>query len=150
MKTAYQVTDLVPHSGTMSLLSRIVDHGDGWLRAEVEISPDSMFAEESGVPAWIGLEFMAQTIAAYAGLQERLVGKAPKIGFLLGTRNYSSSADCFATGETLTVRAEIEMVAENGLNVFNCEIRGKNVQAQAVVNVFQPDDADKFLAEALA
>ena len=150
MNFAYQVSELVPHSGKMSLLSRILDHGDGWLRAEVEISPNSLFAEECGVPAWIGLEYMAQTIAAYAGLQERLAGKAPKIGFLLGTRKYTTSADYFVPGQTLTIRAEIEMVADNGLNVFNCEIQGKNVQAQAVVNVFQPDDAEKFLAEALA
>ena len=134
----------------MSLLSRIVDHGDGWLQAEVEIKPDSIFADERGVPAWIGLEYMAQTIAAYAGLQERLVGKPPKIGFLLGTRNYTTSADYFAPGQVLKIRAEVDMVGGNGLNVFNCEIWGKNVQAQAVVNVFQPDDAEKFLAEALA
>lgn len=134
----------------MSLLSRILNHGDGWLRAEVEITPESIFAEERGVPAWIGLEYMAQTIAAYAGLQERLVGKPPKIGFLLGTRNYTTSVDYFAPGQVLTITAEVEMVGANGLNVFDCEIRGKNVQAQAVVNVFQPDDAEKFLAEALA
>lgn len=134
----------------MSLLSRIVDHGDGWLRSEVEIGPESLFSDERGVPAWIGLEYMAQTIAAYAGLQERLVGKPPKIGFLLGTRNYSTNADYFVPGQTLTIRAEVEMVGANGLNVFNCEIRGNNVRAEAVVNVFQPDDAESFLAEALA
>ena len=134
----------------MSLLSRIVDHGDDWLRAEVDVGAESMFAEDRGVPAWIGLEYMAQTIAAYAGLQERLIGKPPKVGFLLGTRKYSSSADYFVAGQTLMIRVEVEMVGDNGLNVFNCEIRGENVRAQAVVNVFQPDDADRFLAEALA
>ena len=150
MKSTYQIKDLVPHSGEMSLLSRVVDHGDEWLMAEIEISQESLFSDANGVPTWIGLEYMAQTIAAYAGLRERLAGKSPKIGFLLGTRKYSVNTDYFLPGDTLSIRAELEMIAENGLNVFNCEIQGKNVLATAIVNVFQPDDAEKFLAEALA
>lgn len=150
MKSTYQVKDLVPHSGEMSLLQRIVDHGDEWLVAEIEIGQDSLFADANGVPTWIGLEYMAQTIAAYAGLQERLVGKPPKIGFLLGTRKYSVNTDYFIPGDTLSIRAELEMIADNGLNVFKCDIQGKDTQATAIINVFQPDDAEKFLAEALA
>lgn len=150
MKSDYGVAELVPHAGVMSLLSRIVDYGDGWLRAEIDIGPDSTFADDNGVPAWIGLEYMAQTIAAYAGLQERRRGKAPKIGFLLGTRNYSASADYFAPGETLSVLAREEVVGDNGLNVFKCELQGEQVSAAAVINVFQPDDAEVFLAGALA
>lgn len=150
MNSEYRVAELVPHAGVMSLLSRVVDYGDDWLRAEVDIGPDSTFADENGVPAWIGLEYMAQTIAAYAGLQQRRQGNAPKIGFLLGTRNYSASADYFAPGETLSVMAQEEVVGDNGLNVFKCELRGNQVSASAVINVFQPDNADVFLAGALA
>lgn len=150
MKSAYQVTDLVPHSGKMSLLSRILGYGEGWLHAEVDISGESMFADERGVPAWIGMEYMAQTIAAYAGLQERNKGGVPKIGLLLGSRNYSSSVDYFARGQTLRIEVELEIVAANGLNVFNCELTGNETRAVAVVNVFQPENAEKFLEEALA
>jgi len=145
----YQVAELVPHSGKMSLLSRILDYGENWMLSEIDITADSMFADERGVPAWIGLEYMAQTIAAYAGLQERIKGGAPKIGLLLGSRNYSSSTDYFARGQTFRVRAELEMVADNGLNVFNCVLEGDETRATAVVNVFQPDDAEKFLEEAV-
>ena len=150
MKSVYQVSDLVPHSGKMSLLSRIVGYGEGWLQAEVDVTRASMFADDRGVPAWIGMEYMAQTIAAYAGLQERKKGGVPKIGLLLGSRNYSSSTDYFAPGQTFLVKVALEMVAANGLNVFNCELEGKGTQATAVVNVFQPEDAEKFLEEALA
>ncbi len=150
MKTPYQVAELVPHSGRMSLLSRIVDYDEGWLLAEIDINSDSMFADDRGVPAWIGLEYMAQAIAAYAGLQERIQGGVPKIGFLLGSRNYSSSGDYFAHGHTFQVRVVLDMVADNGLNVFNCELEGNGTRATAMVNVFQPDDAEKFLEEASA
>lgn len=147
MKADYRVAQLVPHAGRMSLLSRVVAYDEGWLLAEVDIDNDSMFANDRGVPAWVGLEYMAQAIAAYAGLQERIQGGLPKIGFLLGSRNYSASTDHFARGQTFQVRVELEMVADNGLNVFNCVLEGNNTRASAVVNVFQPDDAEKFLEE---
>jgi len=148
VKAAYQVAELVPHAGRMSLLSRVVAYDEGWLLAEIDIDSDSMFADDRGVPAWVGLEYMAQAIAAYAGLQERIQGGVPKIGFLLGSRNYSSSGDYFARGETFQVKVVLDMVADNGLNVFNCELEGIGARATAVVNVFQPDDAEKFLEEA--
>jgi predicted hotdog family 3-hydroxylacyl-ACP dehydratase len=71
VKPEYTVAELVPHTGTMSLLTRIIDYGDDWLSAEIHITPESIFADERGVPAWIGLEYMAQAIAAYGGRQER-------------------------------------------------------------------------------
>jgi predicted hotdog family 3-hydroxylacyl-ACP dehydratase len=145
VKPIYSVAELVPHSGKMSLLTSIVDYGEDWLQAEVLISPDSMFADDHGVPAWIGLEYMAQTVAAYAGLQERLNGGIPKIGFLLGSRKYICNADHFSTGQTLLLKVRPEMQIENGLDVFNCELKGQGVAASANVNVFQPDDAEKFL-----
>ena len=145
MKPIYSVAELVPHSGKMSLLTSIVDYGEDWLQAEVLISPDSMFVDDYGVPAWIGLEYMAQTIAAYAGLQERLNGGIPKIGFLLGSRKYLCNADHFSMGQTLLLKVRPEMQVENGLDVFNCELKGQGVAASANVNVFQPDDAEEFL-----
>ncbi len=149
MKREYSVAELVPHSGRMSLLSEIVDYGDDWLQAEVVISRDSTFADALGVPAWIGLEYMAQAIAAYSGLEERLHGGKPRIGFLLGTRRYECTAERFDIGQRLRVRVQPEMLGANGLNVFNCNLEGDGISAQAVVNVFQPDDADAFLQEAL-
>ena len=150
MKSLYNVAELVPHSGKMSLLDDIVAHGEGWLHAKVHITPDSMFVDDYGVPAWIGLEYMAQAVSAYAGLQERLNGGAPKIGFLLGSRKYLCSTDYFTMGQALLLKVHFEMAAENGLNVFNCELQGQGVTASAIVNVFQPDDAEKFLKDAVS
>ena len=147
MKPNYDITELVPHAGRMCLLDRVVEYGEDWLRAEVGIGPDSLFAEERGVPAWIGIEYMAQAIAAYGGLLERLNGGEPKIGFLLGSRNYACDADYFTIGQNLSIKVTRELIAENGLNVFACELDGEGLHAQAVVNVFQPDDVEQFLED---
>lgn len=147
MKSEYSVAELVPHSGKMSLLDNIVEYGDDWLSAEVYITADSMFADENGVPAWIGMEYMAQAVSAYAGLQERMKGGRPKLGFLLGTRKYLCSTDYFSIGKTLLLKVQLDMVAANGLNVFQCVLQGEGVVASANMNVFQPDDPDKFLQD---
>lgn len=147
MKSEYSVAELVPHSGKMSLLDNIVEYRDGWLRAEVSITADSMFADKQGVPAWIGLEYMAQAVGAYAGWQERLKGGPPKLGFLLGTRKYLCTTDYFAIGTKLIVTVQLEMEAANGLNVFQCVLQGEGVDASANLNVFQPDDPGKFIQD---
>lgn len=148
MKAEFTVDELVPHSGRMSLLSEITGFGEEWLSAAVDITPASMFADEKGVPAWVGLEYMAQAIGAYAGLQERKQGRDPKLGFLLGTRKYSIAVDYFPPGQRVELKVTKNMEAENGLCAFDCELRGEGFEAVASLNIFQPDDADRFLRDA--
>lgn len=149
MTHKFNVEELVPHSGNMSLLSEIIDYGDDWLHAKVKIMTDSMFVEQQGVPATVGIEYLAQAIAAYAGLQERLDGGKPKLGFLLGVRKYLCSTDYFSIGEILVLQVKLEMKADNGLSVFQCILKGDEVEASARLNVFQPDDAEQFLQDTL-
>lgn len=143
----YKVSDLVPHSGKMSLLTRVVNYGDDWLEAEVDVHVESMFVEAQGVPSWVGIEYMAQAVAAFAGLQEKANGGEPKMGFLLGTRRYNIDAEWFPVGVTLTVRVDRDMVAENGLHVFQTTIKAPGITASASLNVFQPDNAEQFIKE---
>ena len=149
MKSEYTVAELVPHSGKMSLLDNITAYGDDWLKAEVQITEQSMFVDQKGVPAWLGLEYLAQAIGAFAGLQERRLGKKPKLGFLVGTRKYECSEEYFLLGQVLTLKVEREMETEAGLNVFQCFLTGQGVEASARLNVFQPDDAEKFLEDTM-
>lgn len=146
MASDYSVAELVPHSGRMSLLTRILDYDDDWLSAEVEIKTDSMFADEFGVPSWVGLEYLAQAIGAYAGLQERLHGGTPKLGFLLGTRKYTCTKEYFSVGSILTIKVIKNLQAENGLSAFDCTLHSSDdSDAAARLNVFQPTNADEFL-----
>lgn len=72
------------------------------------------------------------------------------MGFLLGTRKYQCSTGYFRSGQTITLKVQREMKAENGLHVFQCVLSGEEVSAIAMINVFQPDDANKFIQEAKA
>lgn len=145
--TTYAVSDLVPHSGKMSLLTRIVAYDADSLTAEVDIHTESLFITEQGVPAYIGIEYMAQAVAAYAGRKQKAAGGEPKLGFLLGTRRYSTNVEWFPKGRTLTVHVLSDMIADNGLHVFQATIEAGDISASANLNVFQPDDPNQFLKE---
>jgi predicted hotdog family 3-hydroxylacyl-ACP dehydratase len=62
----YSFESVVPHTGTMVLLDQIEYWDETGLQASVTIRADAPFADVSGVPAWVGIELMAQTIAATA------------------------------------------------------------------------------------
>lgn len=136
----------LPHSGVMVLLDRLLEVGPEELLAEVAIRPDSLFCDGCGVPGWVGVEYMAQAIAVYAGYTAQLRGEAVKIGFLLGTRRYEASCPYFAVGSLLTIHVHRILQADNGIGSFECRIHAGSEQlASATITVFQPADAAIFL-----
>jgi len=142
----FAVEQVVPHAGTMSLLDNIIGYDDESLTAQVVITSDTLFLQEQGVPGWVGIEYMAQTIAAYAGVQRQLQGQQAQVGFLVGTRRYNCSHPYFPVGSVLNITIDVEFQADNGLSVCNCTIIGDNgIAADACLNVFQPDDVELFL-----
>lgn len=146
----YTIAQLVPHSGTMSLLDTAVHCDQHSLIAQVTIGPDTLFATDQGVPAWVGIEYMAQAVAAFAGVRAKEAGEDIRIGFLVGTRKYHCNVPFFPAGSTLTIEVAEELRGENGLGVFICRITSATnsanmIVAEANLNVFQPDDAEEFL-----
>lgn len=146
----WPIEQLVPHAGRMSLLERAVAAEGESLQAELSIAADDLFFDAqgpgTGVGAWVGIEYMAQAVAAWAGLQARHDGSAPKIGFLLGSRRYQSSRSTFALGERLRISVRREFQADNGLGQFDCRIEiGAETVASAQLTVFGPSDPVAFL-----
>ena len=133
------VRELLPHDPPMVLLDRAVSYTESELVAEVDIRPDSILCEADGVPGWVGIEYMAQAVAAHAGYQGRLAGEPPRIGYLLGTRSYQASLAVFPIGATLTVKIQALFV-EMGLGAFACRIELDGPIAIAKINVYQPTD----------
>ena len=60
----------------MLLLDRVLSYDGECVVCETVLGPDSPFAEQGHVPALVGIEYMAQTIAAGAGLSAREKGSA--------------------------------------------------------------------------
>lgn len=149
----HDITALLPHSGTMVLLDQLIQADAEQLVAGVQIGADSMFLQDAEVGAWVGIEYMAQAIAAWAGYQARQRGEPVKIGFLLGARRYDCRVPAFTMGQQLQVTARMLLQADNGLGSFACtihDVHTKEELAQATVSVFQPHDAKQYLEESKA
>ena len=131
------IGELLPHGPAMTVIDRLVEYDPKRSVATVTIEPTNRFFVRSGVPAWVGIEYMAQTIAAHAGYEARQRGEPPAIGFLLGTRAYRSELAEFARGSTLTITIE-PVVVDLGFGAFQCAIATDRVVATAVVNTYQP------------
>ena len=108
------IRSLVPHAGPMVLLDRVISVDEDSLLAEVRIHSDSLFCNTDGVGAWVGIEYMAQAIGAWAGYTAQLRGEPVKLGFLLGTRRYDCSRPVFTLGSLLQVHVQRVFQDENG------------------------------------
>jgi len=140
------IDSVLPHRDGMRLIDRVVRWDDESIDVEVDVPAHGMFVDPEGVPAWVGVEYMAQAIAAWAGCRARAAGRPPSIGFLLGTRRYVASQPWFPSGTTVTVHARCELIGDNGLGMFACRIvaQGEDI-ATANVSVFEPVDAMAYL-----
>lgn len=107
--------------------------------AFVRIPETAWYADANGdMPAWFGLELMAQTISAYSGFKKVATGSALKVGLLLGTNSYRCAVPAFLPGEELEIEVRLHYFDESGLSAFICELRrqGESI-ACATLKVFE-------------
>jgi len=118
-----EIAALVPQTGPMCLLDRVLEHAPSHTVCAVDPGRSGLLAAADGsVPAWVGLEYMAQCIAAHGGLIARRQGLPPRPGLFLGSRRVRFGAEAFAAGRELRVRARHHH-GERGLVAFDCEIQ---------------------------
>ena len=118
----FDVDEVVPHGEQMILIDRILEYDDSTLMAEVVITEESHFLNDFGqVPAWVGVEYMAQAIAAWAGIKARLENREVGIGFLLGARRFESTVASFKLQMRLIITIQEEYFY-NGMGRFACKI----------------------------
>jgi predicted hotdog family 3-hydroxylacyl-ACP dehydratase len=138
---------LLPHRPPMILIDRMIDATDAGSTCEVTIGPRTLFMEPGGVPAFVGLEYMAQAVAAYGGYKSYLAGEPMAIGFLLGIPQLKTYCQLFDCGQTLQVQVT-HVWGDNELMQFHCAIHdaltGKLLQ-QAELTVFKPGDLQSYL-----
>jgi len=145
----YEVAELVPHRGRMSLLDAIVEYGEDWLRASVTPAPGAAFATAHGMPGWVGIEYMAQAASAFGGIEQVQRGESPSIGLLIGARYYRCMQDHFAFGTTLGVLVKIAMRDSEDFAAYDCrlDIGGREI-AECTLKAYRPRDLAPLLAEA--
>lgn len=143
----WTIEQLLPHSGSMILLDAARAYRGERMQCTRHLRRGGAFQDADGsLPAWVGVELMAQTVAAWSGWQARLEQRAVRLGFLLGTRAYSSNVARFPAGSELLISSERGFHDEDGMGVFACRIEAPGILAQARLTVFSPPDAGAFFA----
>lgn len=144
------IANYLPHQPPMVLLDRVVEVKDMNIVCEVVIRPDSPFCDGARVNAWVGVEYMAQSIGVLSGWHDLHNGGEVRVGFLVGTRHYQSQVTHFSVGEVLRIECSQEIRNDGGLNAMSCTIRNayeKSI-AKATLLVYQPEDLQSYLEQA--
>lgn len=130
---------LMPHRAPMQLLDGMTRASEGIGEAWMVVDPRAWYAQEDGsMPAWFGLELLAQTIAAYSGATKAPSGEAPRIGFLLGTRAFACSVPAFPAGARLDMETRVCFQDDSGLCAFDGTLRLEGeIVAQCTLKVFE-------------
>ncbi|MBM4337583.1 MAG: hypothetical protein FJ108_16980 [Deltaproteobacteria bacterium] len=132
-----ELAELVPHSGPMLLLERVVSHAQAQTVCALDPAASDLFRDAEGhVPGWVALEWMAQCVAVHGGLLARAAGRRPSPGMLVGARRIELLRREFAPGETLEVEARYTGGA-GALASFACRLRaGPEVVATGSLSVY--------------
>ncbi|CAH6811766.1 3-hydroxydecanoyl-(acyl-carrier-protein) dehydratase, inferred for ABFAE pathway [Vibrio chagasii] len=136
------VDQLLPHDEPMILIDRAISVEALSIHCQVDIGDHNLFfnAESQTVPAYVGIEFMAQSVAAWSGYHALKSGTTPPIGFLLGSRRYKSLCDEFTQGQTLDIYAE-QLMEDSGMAVFTARVEHQGeLVAQCQLNVYVPTE----------
>jgi predicted hotdog family 3-hydroxylacyl-ACP dehydratase len=123
----------------MRLLSAVLEHGPGHTTCSADVAASALFRLPDGsVPAWLGLEYMAQCAAVHGGLELRARGQSPRPGLFLGSRRVALHVDRFAPGARLRITARHHR-GETGLVAFDCRVQAAETDrtlAEGRLNVY--------------
>ncbi len=130
---------IMPHAGIMVLLDKVLSYDQQSMVVKTTVRNDGLFGNEQTIPAWLGIEYMAQTVAAHGGMMCYLAGKPINVGFLVGTRRYNCNIATFKVGTILTISVE-RVMGDQGLCVFFCQVVGEGIDISAKLNVYLPGE----------
>lgn len=140
--------DLLPHRPPMILLTRIITHEAMRTICAVDITESAAFLTgERVVPSWVGIEYMAQCVAAHAGLVGRTRGEEVRLGLLIGARRVDLHTEGFPVGQSVIVTA-VHIWGDQDLASFTCALSDASTGlslADATLSVYSPPNAAAML-----
>ena len=137
-----QLEDILPHRSPLLLLSEVIEVSSEKLLSRVNITDESLFFSGLLVPNYVSIEYMAQTVGLFMGLEVGNHQKKPKVGFLIGVRQFECSIDGFRNGDNLIIEAD-PLLVEDPVGNFKCRvILNDNCVASARLTVYRPTQGE--------
>jgi len=145
-----ELCQLIPHSGKMCLLDRVV----GWDSAAIEcessshLLPDNPLRREAGLSAVNLVEYGAQAMAVHGGLLARKQGGRLGNGYLAALREVQiSQQDISRITGRLHIMAE-RLISQDGNLIYRFRVMADDtclIQGRAtVVALIKPDTGDEL------
>jgi predicted hotdog family 3-hydroxylacyl-ACP dehydratase len=106
----------------MLLLDDVLLADEKRIECRVLLRSDSPFVAGDGVRSTLAIEYMAQCVAAWVGLQDHARGLPIRIGYLIGAREVTFAVDEFRVGDELRVEAS-RLWGDDMLGHFACTVR---------------------------
>lgn len=135
---SYQAIEtLIPHRGPMLLIDAVLASSADDIVCGARIREGNLFLRDGKLRTVVCLEYMAQAVAAFAGLQARQPGP-PRVGYLIAANRVTLSAARLALGDELRISAK-RIWGDSALGKFECSVARLECSiAQATVSVYQP------------
>lgn len=138
--------EYLPHDAPMVLVEKVLSVGEEQASCQVRVGEGVLapfLTAEGDLPAWFGIEIIAQTIGVWSGWHGRqLHDSKPSPGMLLGGRGYRCQSAVFPAGSTLEVTVTLLMRDEK-IGSFEgvISINGERY-ASGRLNTYQPDQEE--------
>ncbi len=118
-----ELINLLPHKGRMFLLDRAVDVNfeEYSIKTQVDVTEQSMFFDKAlgGIPSYVTFEYMAQSISALSGIDNRRRGLPPKVGVILSVSDFKTTVPVIKAGTTVIVLDCQQDIVDRVFS-FNC------------------------------
>ena len=150
INNTHSIESVVPHEHPMILVDELLQYDEIKACCKVTINEKSNFYNQrlKNVPSFVALEYMAQSIAAFANANNKDKGEEVAIGFLVSSRKFKVFVAGFNLGAQLIISVEQLYLEDSGLAAFDCKAEQDGLLvAEAKINIFQPSDPEEFLTE---
>ena len=140
------VAALLPHDPPMLLIETIERVSERDIEIVSTVREDNVFirdgqngqnGQNGQVRSAVLVEYMAQTVAAFAGLEARRLGGEVKAGYVVGLRLFEVFVDATAPGDRLRIFAE-RTFGDDARGNFDCRVeRDGAVIARSTMTVYR-------------
>lgn len=139
----WRVADVLPHRGDMLFIDTIDYVDDDCIVCGLHSHPSAFVDAKGRVPAWVGMEYMCQAVAALEGIRRLQHGYPITLSFVIGSRRMLAAKPFFQIGQPLHVSAQVDMRDNVQLGVYRCQVKnGSELLLSAMIKGVMPDNLD--------
>jgi len=119
----YLPEQVLPHRAPMLLLKEVLSCSDSAIQCKFMHVPEDAFTDAHGRrPAWVGIEYMCQAIAALEGTLRLRENETIKPSFVIGSKRVSVKEPYLLPNQEFLVNVETQMRDDAMFGAYSTEV----------------------------